>query len=508
MASLPAIAQPRVVAQPAPPITIGTTDFPLSLDPATAIDQPSWEILNHLYTGLTEQVSGTLDYDLALASQYEISSDGLQHTFTLRPSIAFDDGTPITAYTFVDSVNRVSALGRAGAEFVNRYVAAVEAPDPSTVRFTLNHPLPDFEALVGLPPFFPQHPDSYPPNDILDPQLRDPALITNGPYRLQEYIPGVRITLSPNPDYTGEPTPQESIVIQQYSLPVDLAEALQAHEVDIAWRALVQTDLETIRQNPALITLEQPGLQMFYLLLNHNTITLNNQNSFDDPALRQAISRLVDREATAELGWDGFVDPAYTLLPSQFASSVRFPAYDYANADELLQEAGYRERRRTASTTLLISTDTYGDLLASAAAELRRGIEQSKIFSIAGIQDSQTPTFINAVNRGEYLSAIIGWTPHFASPAAYLFALVHSSSPLPVNAAYTSAELDRLLEQAGAERDQAIRQALYATVEQSLLDNLDIIPLWQGKHSVTYWDDIEGVVIEANGWLRYERLTR
>src|SRR5947209_81235 len=75
-------------------LTIGTVEFLGSLDPADAGDVFSWEVLSHLYTGLTRQIPGSLRYELALAATHTFSADGLIHTFTLRPGITFDDGTP------------------------------------------------------------------------------------------------------------------------------------------------------------------------------------------------------------------------------------------------------------------------------------------------------------------------------------------------------------------------------------------------------------------------------
>ena len=496
-------------AQSEPPIIIGTTDFPLSLDPATAVDLPSWEVLNHLATGLTRQQPGSLSYELALAASHEVSADGLTHTFEIRPDAVFDDGTPITAEIFANSINRVINLGREGAEFVGRFVASVAATPDNRLVFTLYTPLPDFEALVGLPPFYPQHPNSYPDSDVLDMAIPDFTLITNGIYRLEDLAPGTALSLKANPAYEGPAPAHDSIILKHYDLPIDLRRALLNRDVDIAWRALAQPDLEAVATSPDLVTRTQPNLQMFYLLLNHNTITLNNQNSFDDPALRAAFAQLLDRETSASLGWNGSLQPADTLLPQQFGlAQVAFPIYDYANADVVLEEAGYRPRRRPVTTAINVSTDTYSDLLASAANELRRGIEQSEIVDISFISDAQTSTFISAVNRGEYLSAIIGWRPHYASPAAYFYGLAHSSSPIPNGAGYASPELDALLESAGLTHDPTAQAAVYTNLENALLANYDLLPLWQAQDVITAWQDIQGITVEANSWLRYDLLSR
>ncbi|MBN1963979.1 MAG: hypothetical protein JW910_05000, partial [Anaerolineae bacterium] len=109
-------------AQVADTITIGMTDFPRSLDPGETSDLVAWEILSHLYTGLTRQTPGTLAYEPALASGIQASDDRLTYTVTLREGAAFSDGTPITAQTFVDSINRVVALNRDAAKAVTPYV--------------------------------------------------------------------------------------------------------------------------------------------------------------------------------------------------------------------------------------------------------------------------------------------------------------------------------------------------------------------------------------------------
>ncbi|MBN2470021.1 MAG: hypothetical protein JXN59_04780 [Anaerolineae bacterium] len=499
---------PPLSAQTPLTITIGTTDFPRSLDPATAVDLPSWEVMNHLYTGLTRQQPGTFMYELALAATHEISPDGLIHTFTIHPGAAFDDGTPITAELFAGSINRVMALGREGAEFIGRFVTSVAAGPGNTLRFSLHTPLPDFEALVALPPFFPQHPASYPANDVLE-MTNSSTLITNGAYRLEYYTPDTELKLVANPAYAGSAPRNDAVILRRYSLPIDLRRALVAREVEIAWRALAQPDLDTAATIPELVTTTQPNLRMFYLLLNHNTITLNNQNSFDDPALREAIALLIDRETSARLGWDGTLLPADTIIPDSFdLESVLFPGYNYERADAVLEEAGYRPRRRPVTTAITLSNEAYGDLLGSAANELRRAIELSEIVDITALSNTQSQTFITAVNRGEYLSAIIGWQPHYASPAAYFFGLVHSSSPIASNGGYASPALDALLEEAGTWLQPADREALYTRIQQQMLTNYTLIPLWQGQDVITAWEDITGIELEANSWLRYDQIAR
>ena len=491
-------------------ITIGTTDFPRTVDPADAIDYPSWELMTHLYTGLTRQVPGTLSYELALASGYTISSDGLIHTFTIRPDAAFDDGTPITAGTFATSINRVIGLGRGSADFISRFIAdvRVSGDDGNALQFVLRIPLPDFEALVALPPFFPQHPLAFPADDLLDLQHAD-AFIGNGVYRLESVLPGQEIVLAANPAFQGPPALNARVILRRYQLPIDLRRALQTGEVDIAWRGLALPDLDALARLPEIVIQRQPNLHVFYLLFNQNQLSINNQLSFDDPALRQAFALLIDRERAAAHGFDHTVTPLYSLLPPQFGQDpVLFPTRDAAMADAVLREAGYRPRRRTVQTPLYISSENYGDLMIDAAQELRRSLEENEIVNISAIIDDRTATFTRTVLRGEYLNAVIGWRPLFASPAGYLIPLAHSTWPVPAGGGYASDAIDALLRQAALVTDSEERMTIDRAVERLLRDDYALLPLWQGQDVIAYREGVSGVMVEANSWLRYDTLVR
>lgn len=490
-------------AQEPETVLIGTTDFPRSLDPASALDAPSWELLSHLYTGLTRQVPGMLTYELALATDHMISADGLTHTFTVRPDATFADGTPITATTFVESINRVLRLGRDAGTFLSQYIAAVSAGAPNTVQFTLRTPLPDFEALAALPPFFPQHPGDFPAEDVL-PDGETIQIVGNGPYCLEAFRARQEAVLVPNDDFTPGTSPAtRRIVLRQYTQPIELRRAMLAHEIDVAWRGLSLPDLEAIGRETGIIVQTQPNLQIYYLLFHHD------QEPFDNPAVREAFALLINRERGAENGFDGTVTPLYSLIPPQFsAAEPIFPPFNPVNADAVLQAAGYRPRRRPLNVGLYISSTTYGALMIDAAQELTRAIEESEIVDITGIQDDQTATFVRAVSRGEYLNAIIGWRPPFASPAAYLIPLAASGSSIPTGNESGNAEVDALLQAAALSTDPAERDDFYRQVQTLLAGHFTLIPLWQGQDVIAFWNNVSGVIVETNSWLRYDSLGR
>ncbi|MBN1966211.1 MAG: hypothetical protein JW910_16305, partial [Anaerolineae bacterium] len=499
-ASLTAQAEERIV--------IGTTDFPRSLDPADADDYPSWELLTHLYTGLTRQIPGTLEFELALAADHAVSEDGLVHTFTVRDNAAFADGTPITAQTFVDSINRVIDQARQPAELILDYVAAVTVGEGNTVQITLRSPLPDVVALVALPMFFPVHPDVYPAGDLLDLETLD-ELIGNGPYRLETFRPSLDVTLSVNPAYDGPAPANDGVIIRAYTLPIDLRLAVLGGEVDVAWRALATPDVATLNAADDVMVEQQPNLQVFYMLFNQTPGSFGNQQFFDDEVVRHAFALLVNRERAADRGFENTVLPLYNLLPPDLGFTVlEFPGYDREQADAVLEAGGYMARRSPVNASLYISTDAYGDLMGSAVNEIRRGLDDSLIVSVNFTQDDAASTFIRAVERGEYLAAIIGWRPLFPSPAAYLMPLAHSSARIPRNSAYSNSDLDLILERAALSTDFDAQDTAYQEAQAHLLAAYTLLPLWQGQDTIAYQAGVSGVLVESNSWLHYDLLSK
>jgi ABC-type oligopeptide transport system substrate-binding subunit len=143
-------------AQAQSALIIGVLEPLINLDPADAATYFEWEVLTHLYTGLTRQVHGALRYELALAESHQASADNLTHTFRLRADAAFNDGTSITAQTFADSINRTLRLNGRAAAVIAPYVRSATVTETGALQLTLAQALPlsFVRQLVALPPFF------------------------------------------------------------------------------------------------------------------------------------------------------------------------------------------------------------------------------------------------------------------------------------------------------------------------------------------------------------------
>jgi peptide/nickel transport system substrate-binding protein len=487
-------------------ITIGVTDLPDSLDPGDVYDFAAWEVLSHLYTGLTRQVPGTLEYELVLATDYSVSDDRLTYAFTLVDDATFNDGTPITASTFVDSIQRVLDLRRPAADAITPYVDAVEAIDDLTLVFTLKRPVPYFLGLLSLPPYFPVHPQlaslAQP-----DPFIEN-EMIGSGPYTLASFELREEIVLEANPDFAFGPAPATAtIVLRYFEKSALLRDALAAHEIDMSWRALYLGHLAQLDTLEGLNIVETPSTRVFYIVMGQN------REPTDDPMVRLAVTMLLERDAAVEEVLAGHATVMTSLLPDFFPDAY-YPVWpnesDVEGAETVLREAGYSERGRfRLFTTLSFARPVYGDPYTSAVVELSRSSFSSTQFIENTVFTEIEPiTNVRMLEDGDEQLGMFAWTPIVANPHAYLYPLTHSSNPIPANGRYASPQIDALLDDAALATDPAEQGEYYREISDWLLEDNAMLPVWQDHLQVAAWSDIEGILLEPNYFLHYDRLVR
>lgn len=480
-------------------ITIGTTERLATLDPADAGDFFTWEVMAHLYTGLTRQQPGTLDYELALASDHNVSDDGLTHRFTIRADAAFNDGTAITAGIIADSIHRNVTLNGRASSLIRQYVTEATA-DANILTLTLVKPTPYLWQLLALPPFFPLHPATFPRNALANnPQ----PFIGNGVYRVEQFQPNAALTLVADAAWRGSAPATRTIQIARFDYPADLRTALVRGEVDLAWRGLPFDDLDMALKSPDVRAERAPGLQTFYLLIDVAEKPLDNLSA------RQGLSHMMDRERAVKLGLLGTGTPLLTLVPEALAADApTFPAYDFDEAERVLKAGDFTRYRRVEGAGMALQTSRllYGELYLSAVSTINGNLQRQLAFGF-GYFDTEPETFIDQIERGQFRMIYVGWTPLVPHPHAYLHPLLASDGWLAKGAHYRNAEIDALLSRA-ALATPAVQAALYREVQALALADVVAIPLWQNQQSVAVRDGIIGVVIEQNFRLRYDQLSK
>jgi peptide/nickel transport system substrate-binding protein len=474
------------------PLIIGTTESLTSLDPADSNDFFTWEVLTHLYTGLTRQEPGSLSYELALAEAHTVSADGLTHTFSIRPGAAFDDGTPITAQTFADSISRVLELNGRGKAAVAPYVKTAAVSAAGELVLTLTAPIPFLEQLVALPPYFPVHPTTFPADKLVAAPAQP---VTNGIYRVSAFASD-SLTLAADPAWKGDPPATDSLIIKHFALPADLREALKAQQVDIAWRGLPLDDAAALAPLKTLYSVNTPGLQTFYLLFG-------GQAPYDDPVVRRGMAYLLDRERAIRGSLGDTTTPLYTLVPPELsrANTPRYPSYDADQAQRVLAEGDYSQFKRIESE-LQTSRLLYGDRYASAVDILNSALTRNEAFRITRL-DTEPRTFLDQIERGMFRLIVVGWAPIVPHEAAYLRPLL--AGQLAAGTAYDNSKITALLDQAAL---TSAGESLYDEVQTIALQAIVAVPLWQNRQIVWAGAQVDraSILIEPNFLLRYDKL--
>lgn len=282
-----------------------------------------------------------------LATDWEVSDDGLEWTFTLHEDATWHDGEPVTAddVAFTHTYMTEGA-GAEVAGFAARGLSlatSAEAVDERTVVFTLESPTATFlEDLAMSALIIPEHIWA----DVDQPdQLRTPeATIGSGPYLLEEADEATGALLyTANEDFhLGSP-----VVKRLEFVPMeDEVQALERGEVSAASAggegAVPEEQLAALDGNEALGSLVKPG--SWNRALHFNTTA---GFPWDDVRYRHAVAYGIDREDLVERILFGNGEPGSTggLSPAHPWTASDLPTYarDVDQANALLDELGMED---------------------------------------------------------------------------------------------------------------------------------------------------------------------
>lgn len=458
-APAPATAPGDAAAQPAAATAVQDTlrvgmEIPVQLDPAFASSDVEIAILNAVYDYLVD-IDAANEIQPRLATDWEISDDGLTYTFNLAPNVTFHDGSPLSAEDVVWTFDR---LRDPDAELpttsLYSNIESITAEDESTVVFTL------FETN----PFF-----LYDLSDnhalILQAGTADPSDFNGtGPFRVTNYSPENRIALAANEDYFIEGKPGvANLEIVFFADQAAAVDAVRGGQLDLVMR--MPTPLfQTLQNTPGLTTVNIPTNGFDLVRLRSDQPPGNN------PLVIEALKLATDRATivdivTLGLGAEGKDSPIGPTFQQWFAADLTAPARDPQRARELLAEAGYAD-----GLQLDLHTPDTGDRPDLAVVLQEQWAE-------AGINVNVIvePESVYYGDDGwlEVPLGITGWG-HRPYPQFY-FEVMLTCDAIWNESHFCDPEFDQLVAQAGTTMDEAERTQIYAEMQQILLERGPII---------------------------------
>jgi peptide/nickel transport system substrate-binding protein len=511
---------PGTPASTATTVVVGTTERPVTLDPAGSTDRGSLAVRAQLYSSLLTPGSGTAtpSPDVASAARFTSPTD---YTVTLKPGLTFANGHRLTSSDVKFSFDRqLTIADPAGPSRLLADLQRVDAPSPQTVVFHLKVPNdPLFPRVLGSSA-----------GAIVDEQVFSPTAITpdaaivaaqgfDGQYTVDSFAAGRLITYVANPRYAGVLGRARSPIAQKfYTDPTNLKLDLEQGVIDVAAGGLSASDVAVLRSDAGIKLVTAPGGEVRSLVFNPATQPYGSGQPGADPrralAVRVAVADLVDRAAIAAEGSKQTATPIFSVIPDGFsgavavlktASGARSSGPDADKAKAALAAAGVPT---PVALTISYRADVAGSTSTDEFVLLKTQLESTGLFAVklqASPSSGSAVVGTSAVTSAPTspVSELV-WSPAYADADQYLTPLVRSQL---LSGASDQAVVDEIASQA-VEPDPARRRALLADIQMKLASDLTILPIVQGLRIVATGGGITGVALAGVGPLSFAGLVK
>lgn len=482
-------------------IAINLASYPMAFDPHTVLYDAEKILLANLHEGLV-----VWDQDVLLpgvAAKWVISSDGKTYTFHLKEA-SWSNGDQLTAYDFelswkrlltsesssrllLDVIKNVS-LYRTG-KITNLGEIGIKALDKRVLQVDLEEPCSYFLNLLTFPAFLPVHSKYLEEKDF----AYAPGFCSNGPFRIGVWEPRNHALLVTNDYYRGERGNIKEIKVT--FLPANTGITLYtAGMIDL----LEEPPFSVFPAYSAdLVQASTMGTGFVYV--NTRRPPLNKG------AFRKALSLAINRDllVARTLGFRGV--PATGLIPPGVSDSKSGTDFRRTGGDligpadgvkclEQLYNAGYPSEDGYPELEILVVDSTVPLEIAKTLAEMWEMNLGLKV-KIKAVSYEQ---FLELASTGRFYVARQGWDGDYPDPMTFL-KLFHSQAAENFSG-YQSGEYDYWLAQAQGRMDVLSRYKIYHLLEEKLMADLPVIPLYFNVKPYLVSGKLESVTYSPQGF--------
>jgi peptide/nickel transport system substrate-binding protein len=484
-------------------IAVGTTDrfiaskdAPAPLDPAYAYDVGTWNVLRQTVQTLMIQPRGEGEPVPEAAESCGFTDTGNErYSCRLREDLTFANGDPITAADVKYSIDRARSLkADSGVFALLSTIDTVETQGDREVIFHLKTADATFPYKLSTPVAGIVNPDDYPKG-----KLRDGfAVDGSGPYTLKaEEKNGelVKAVFTKNPSYKGALTVNnDKVELVSYADADAMGEALEKGDIDLMSRTMTPQQIQRLGTDaPEGVNLvDMPGLEIRYLAFNTDAPAVRSK------AVRQAMAQIINRGEIVSEVYGSQAEPLYSLVPAAVTghSNSFFNRYgdpSVAKARALLAKA---DITTPVKLTLHYTTDHYGAATKKEFELLQKQLNDSGLFDV-DIKGAPWATFRPAEQKGEYEVFGMGWFPDFPDADNFLAPFLDKDNFL--GSPYANSQIrNSLIPQSRREADRLAAVDSLTRIQDTVAEDVPVLPLWQGKQYVAARDDITGSAYALN----------
>lgn len=310
---------------------------PAPLDPDTYYEAEGLQIMTATYQGLVRYQADSPELEGVLATDWQVSDDGLTYTFDLRDGVKFSDGTDFDSEAMKASFERRISL-QGGPSYMLAEVASMETPDPDTFVVTLSSPVAPFLDYLASP----YGPVAVSPTAVSDNAVDDDqgaAWLAShsagtGPYELTDVVQTTKYELKANPNYWGDKPHFESVV---FSVIPDFATQslqLQGGQLDMVLHGLSTSDYESLASNDKLQIQNPPALFKVQVWVNPDSAVFGSMEA------RTALRDSIDRDALTQSVYGDRATPSADFYPEGMLEKGAVPDDWTVDASGLAALAG------------------------------------------------------------------------------------------------------------------------------------------------------------------------
>ncbi|HJW88450.1 MAG TPA: peptide ABC transporter substrate-binding protein, partial [Dehalococcoidia bacterium] len=309
--------------------------------------------------------------------------------------------------------------------------------------------------------------------------------IGTGPFKLDEWRLGERITLVPNDQYYLEPRPSLSKVT--FLLAGGSSFTMYENgEVDITGVGV--DDVERVRDASDPLNKEfHEGSSLDTSYIGFNV----EKPPFDDVKVRQAFAMAIDKDTLARVVLRDLVVVAKGILPPDmpgYVPNLEGLPFDPQRARQLLADSKYGGRLPDITWVTSGQGGTAGPIVDAILAMWKDNLGVT-----VTVEQEEFGLFLSDLDDGKFQLFDLAWIADYIDPQNFLEIKFYSQNIGSTNETrYKNDRVDDLLEQAQTEQNQQERFRLYQKAERVIVEDAAWAPLFHGKNSYLVKPYVQG----------------
>jgi oligopeptide transport system substrate-binding protein len=468
-------------------------------------------IIDAFTAKLVHYNSDTAAPEMDLAESID-TTDNQNFTVKLKPGVTFQDGTPVTAKSFVDAWNYTAygANGQAGSYFFSPFagIADVSCPDAdckqkpksetlsglkvvddTTFTIKTTEKVSNLLTRLGYAAFAPQ-PESF----FADPEAFGKKPVGAGPFKVDS-VSSTETVLTKFADYKGvAPAKVDKVTFRVYQDPSAAYNDVVADNLDV----VDAVPPDQLIGDAYKTDLDGRNGQRDIGGNDWVTFSPEDEQLKDNPALRKAISMAIDRAGITQTVFNGTRTPATGWVPPAVDGFKEGACGDACTFDAAKAKAAFDAAGGYKGTlTYTANVDGAGNAQMGEAVcnSVKNTLGVNCVLN--GVNDFAT--FQKGIDGGDYKGMMrSAWQMDYPSIENFL-APIYTKGADSNWAKYDSPDFQSLLTKAAAASTADEANALYQQAEAKLGEDFPTAPLDYKKATFGWSSKVDNVKITPFG---------